>query len=337
MDAVNLDAMLARFDEHWSPKTIARVNDVPQPRENQVRVASGAPDDGGMPWSVSEDLDEFDRAAGPFLAARPTQNTVALTIAQTLHAEGPRAFGGAPLFGWWQPPGGPVAGACVQTPPYPLLIAGEPPGDAVRELADRLAAAGRPLPGVNSAEATASQFAQQWGLRTGAAASVYQRSRLYRLAGLVDPEPAPAGRARVAGAADRDLLIGWWQAFGREAGSLADGDSGRMVDSRLGHGGITLWEDGGRPVSMAALNRPAAGATRVGPVYTPPDLRGRGYASAVTAAVSRAALAAGAREVVLFTDLANPTSNALYQRLGYQPVEDRVILSFAPDPPTGPG
>jgi predicted GNAT family acetyltransferase len=83
---------------------------------------------------------------------------------------------------------------------------------------------------------------------------------------------------------------------------------------------------------MAALNRPAAGATRVGPVYTPPDLRGRGYASAVTAAVSRAALAAGAQEVVLFTDLANPTSNAIYRRLGYEPVEDRVILSFAAPP-----
>ena len=69
---------------------------------------------------------------------------------------------------------------------------------------------------------------------------------------------------------------------------------------------------------------------RVGPVYTPPGLRGRGYGGAATAAVSQAALGAGAREVVLYTDLANPTSNALYQRLGYRPVEDRVVLSFEP-------
>jgi predicted GNAT family acetyltransferase len=69
---------------------------------------------------------------------------------------------------------------------------------------------------------------------------------------------------------------------------------------------------------------------RVGPVYTPPELRGRGYAGAATAAASQAALDVGVREVVLYTDLANPTSNALYQRLGYRPVEDRVVFSFEP-------
>jgi predicted GNAT family acetyltransferase len=69
---------------------------------------------------------------------------------------------------------------------------------------------------------------------------------------------------------------------------------------------------------------------RVGPVYTPPEHRGLGYAGAVTATVSRAALDAGACEVVLFTDLANPVSNALYRRIGYQPVSDRAVLSFTP-------
>ncbi len=79
---------------------------------------------------------------------------------------------------------------------------------------------------------------------------------------------------------------------------------------------------------MAGLTRPAAGQVRVGPVYTPPALRDRGYRGAVTAAVSRAALDAGATEVLLFTDLANPTSNARYQRLGYETVADRAIYSF---------
>jgi predicted GNAT family acetyltransferase len=82
---------------------------------------------------------------------------------------------------------------------------------------------------------------------------------------------------------------------------------------------------------VAGPVRPAAGVVRVGPVYTPPALRGRGYAGAVTGAVTSAAIAAGAREVVLFTDLANPTSNALYRRLGYQPVTDRVVLRFSSD------
>jgi predicted GNAT family acetyltransferase len=101
-----------------------------------------------------------------------------------------------------------------------------------------------------------------------------------------------------------------------------------LVEDRIGYGGLTLWEADGVPVSLAGLTRTVAGAVRVGPVYTPPALRGRGYAAAVTAAVSRAALGAGAREVLLFTDLANPTSNALYQRIGYVPVTDRVVLDF---------
>jgi RimJ/RimL family protein N-acetyltransferase len=283
-----------------------------------------------MPWTISEDLDEFDRAAGPFLRERSARNTVALTIIQTLHTDGLHAFGpGDPMFGWWQPPGGAVAAAFLQSPPYPLLIVSDAPAGAVRDLADQLAAAARPLPGVNSAEPAAREFAGQWQQRTGAAAAVHQRNRLYRLAGLTDPSPVPGGRARVAGRADRDLLVAWWAAFMREAGQLAEGDPGLMADSRLAHDGITVWEDGGRPVSMAGVSRQVAGTARVGPVYTPPELRGRGYGGAVTAAVTRAALDAGATEVVLFTDLANPTSNALYQRLGYQPVEDRVILSFS--------
>ena len=102
------------------------------------------------------------------------------------------------------------------------------------------------------------------------------------------------------------------------------------MNERLGYGGITVWQVGAVPVSMAGRTRTVAGMVRVAPVYTPPELRGRGYAGAATAAVSQAALDAGVREVVLYTDLANPTSNALYQRLGYRPVEDRVVFSFEP-------
>ena len=102
------------------------------------------------------------------------------------------------------------------------------------------------------------------------------------------------------------------------------------MDERLGYGGLIVWAVGGVRVSIAGRTRAVAGMVRLGPVYTPQELRGRGYAGAATAAVSQAALDAGVREVVLYTDLANPTSNALYQRLGYRPVEDRVVLSFEP-------
>jgi len=282
-----------------------------------------------MAWTISKDLDEFAAQARPFLRERPARNTIELTVIETLRATGLHTFGeDAPLFGWWQPPGGPVAGTCLQTPPFPLLLASAP-DRAAAELAASLAASGRELPGVNASAAAAGQFAGYWRERTGATATERMRNRLYRLGDLVPPRPARPGQARVAGGADLDLLVDWFRAFGREAAVVADQDPVRAVRDRLGYGGLTLWEAEGVPVAMAGLTRQVAAMTRVGPVYTPPGLRRRGYAGAVTAAVSQAALDAGAAEVLLFTDLANPTSNSLYQRLGYHPVEDRVVLSFS--------
>jgi predicted GNAT family acetyltransferase len=101
-----------------------------------------------------------------------------------------------------------------------------------------------------------------------------------------------------------------------------------VVDDRLSFGGLVIWEEAGTPVSLAGRTRPAAGLARVGPVYTPPEQRGRGFGAAVTAAVTQAALDGGAEGVMLFTDLDNPTSNTLYQRLGYRPVTDWVVLRF---------
>jgi RimJ/RimL family protein N-acetyltransferase len=199
---------------------------------------------------------------------------------------------------------------------------------AAAELAAELARAGRLVLGINAEQETADAFAAAWRHCTAADAQVHRRMRLFRLGDLIPPDPRPEGSARPAAEPDRDLLITWFDAFAREVGDLADEDHAAAVDERLSYGGITIWEAGGAPVSIAGLTRAVAGMVRVGPVYTPPELRGRGYAGAATAAVSQAARDAGAQEVVLYTDLANPTSNALYQRLGYRPVEDRIVLSY---------
>ena len=126
------------------------------------------------------------------------------------------------------------------------------------------------------------------------------------------------------------MLISWHEAFSREVERGAHGPADRMVDDRLSYGGLMLWEADGRPAAMAGITRLVAGVARVAPVYTPPGHRRRGFGGAVTTAVSQAAIDAGAAEVVLYTDLANPTSNALYQRLGYRPVEERVLLDLLP-------
>jgi RimJ/RimL family protein N-acetyltransferase len=278
-----------------------------------------------MGWHTTTSVDEFLATAGEFLRSRPVENTIPLTVATTLRERGPHYYSAEdPLFGWYVTGDGRVDGAFLHTPPYPLLLTAVPAG-ATTELGELLA--DRPLAGVNALTADAEAYARAWRDRTGGRTEPGRLSRLFRLDELTPPTPPP-GRARVAGPADRDLLIKWVEAFHRDIDE-EQGDIDKLVDDKLSHGGMTLWEVDGTPVSMAGLSRPEAGMVRVMAVYTPPELRGRGYGGAVTTAVSRAALDAGADDVVLFTDLANPTSNALYQRLGYRPVEDRSLVEFA--------
>jgi GNAT superfamily N-acetyltransferase len=283
-----------------------------------------------MGWQFTQDVEEYVAAAGPLLAARPAEHTVSLTVVENALA---RVRGAAPpahgeTFGFWTGPGGGVGGAVSWTPPYEVLLA-VVPEEALRPLAEALLAAGRRPPGVNGATTLAVEFAAVWSALTGERATLGFAMRLYRLGELVPPDPPPPGRARPATAADTDLLVEWMHGFGRDAGAPLHDVAGAVAD-RLGFAGLTLWEDDdGSPVSLAGTTRPAAGVVRVGPVYTPRERRRRGWGAAVTAAASLAALDRGAREVVLFTDLANPTSNALYRRLGYREVCDRAVLAFA--------
>jgi len=280
-----------------------------------------------MAWTLTGDVAEYLTTAGDFLRSRAAENTVQLAATETVRVRGPAAFGDeAPLFGWWAAPGGPVTAAFMHTPPFGVTLT-PAPADVAAALAETFAARGRFPAWVMADTTTAPSFAAAWERYTGQPARVGRRSRLYRLGRLLPPDPAPPGRARVATTADSGLLLDWLEAFGREADGHGGPDLQRTVADRLSYGGLTLWESGG-PVSMAGVTRAVAGQARVGPVYTPPERRGKGFGGAVTAAVSQAAKDAGVGEVLLYTDLANPTSNALYQRLGYEPVSDSVQLLF---------
>jgi hypothetical protein len=265
-------------------------------------------------WSITPDVDEFHAGAGPSLLARPAENALLLTIAARITAQPSGAYSDRqPLFGWH-----PDGSAFVWTPPFPLVLG----GPATPGAADELAGLVDDVPAINSTDEPARAFAGAWCQRTGATALPGTRSRLYRLDELVPP--AVPGRSRVADTGDRDLMISWVTAFAEEAHEpLAT--PAATIDNRLGEGGFTLWEDDGAPVAFAGVHAPAGGVVRVGPVYTPPANRGRGYGSAVTAAVSAAA---APHLAVLFTDLANPTSNSIYIKIGYRPVEDRQIFTF---------
>ena len=221
----------------------------------------------------------------------------------------------------------------MHTPEFPVLLSSHMSGQAAATLASDLAAAGRQLLGVNAAQEAADVFAAAWADRTGDAVTMHRRMRLFRLSELIRPAPEPDGAARLATERDRDLLAGWFDAFARDVGDPPRHDNCAVVDERLGYGGITVWEARRVPVSIACATEDRGRDGARGSRLTPPELRGRGYAGAATAAASQAALDVGVREVVLYTDLANPTSNALYLRLGYRPVEDRVVFPSQPDAP----
>ncbi|MEU8973885.1 GNAT family N-acetyltransferase [Streptomyces monashensis] len=286
-------------------------------------------------WYLTEDLDEFLARAGDFLHSRPALHTVPLTVTDALRRRGPHIYGPeAPVFGILPAAGGgpdgggPIRAVLLHTLPFPVHVTPLTPDEA-DALAARLADLDHPVPGISAARETAEAFAAAWQRRTGAAGSVRQRQRLYRLAELTVPEPRPAGRARIADQGDRELLARWYGAFHDDVGTSRGQDPGEWADARLAHDGATLWETpDGTPVSLAGVTPRIAGQVRIAPVYTPAELRGRGYAGAATAAASRAAREAGATEVVLFTDLANPTSNGLYQRIGYRPVTDFAVWGF---------
>jgi GNAT superfamily N-acetyltransferase len=279
-----------------------------------------------MTWELTDDVERFAETAGDFLRSRPVPHTVLLTLVDSVRRQGPHAYGrGDPVFGWWRTSVGAVGGVLLQTPPRPVMFSEIPPEAvpaAVAALADR------PLPGVNVVADVAEVFGEEWRRRTGATITMGLRSRLHRLETLIPPAEPPPGTARTADGADRDLLLRWVRAFHGAIGE-EEGDLGANVDDRISYGAATLWEVDGEPVSMAMRSRPAAGMIRVQLVYTPAELRGHGYAGAATSAATEAALAAGARDVVLFTDLANPISNWIYRKLGYRPVEDRTVVQFS--------
>jgi predicted GNAT family acetyltransferase len=286
-----------------------------------------------MAWTLTPDVETWLGRAGAFLRERAAENTVPLTVAETLRAMGQESIGGGDaLFGWWAEADGPVAGAFMNTPPYGVALS--PMAlPAAEDLAGALMEAGRNVPSVFGRPESARAFAAQWSARTGCSTELRRSSWLFVLGTLAPPSPPPAGGARVATAADAGVLRAWLRAFHEEAdpSAPANVEEGIVAD-RLRYGGFTLWEAGGEPVALAGASRPAAGQVRIGPVYTPPRWRGRGFGGAVTAAVAEAALAAGTPTVVLYTDQSNPTSNALYQRLGFQPVADQVLIGFGPAP-----
>ncbi|BBY15843.1 GNAT family N-acetyltransferase [Mycolicibacterium litorale] len=273
------------------------------------------------------DVEDFASSAVPWYARRPLVHTVELTLLR----EGVPSDEVPLLMTVWDGAGAgaELLGAAIRTPPLPLLCGGlstAPTGEVVGDMV----AAGLTLPGARGPRGATEPFARQWCDATGAVPTPTSAERLYRLGTLTAPSGVPGGH-RVARKADEPVLVKYQCEFAAEAfGHVPDPARAAASLTAAAEAGnaYLLWTAAGAPVSMAGVRRPAAGVSRIGPVYTAPEVRGRGYGAAVTAAACRWALAAGATQVVLFADLDNPTSNRVYQRLGFVPVGDSVTVDF---------
>ena len=270
------------------------------------------------------DVDAFLAAAGPFLAEREAEHNLLLGIASNLQA-GLVPASSEPNDFFVCRAAGRIVLAALRTPPHNLVLSEVDDLAALTALAD--ATTELQLPGVSGPSGPAGEFAERWAGAVGRPPRLVLAERIFRLT-RVRPPAAPPGRLRLATPADRALLVDWFQAFTDEA--LPPGtppfDPG-LVDRRIAGGGIYLWDDDG-PVAFASVGSRTPNGARVGPVYTPPDRRGRGYASACVAGASQERLDSGLRFLFLFTDLANPTANHIYEAIGYEPVRDVDIWRF---------
>lgn len=276
--------------------------------------------------------DAFLEAAGPTLELRETENSLMLGIAQRVAAN-PDGCAAPPFLATVRDEQGIVL-AALMTPPWPVLLSAPRPSDEAVSLVRACLREGDwPVHGVTAPPALAAAFAEGWTADTGCTAEAAVATRVHELTE-VSPVAYSPGAFVQAGPEHLDLLVAWTLAFSEEAMPDDPRDEEHIraaTEARIAAGDIALWVDGA-PVSTALRSRPMARSVSIGGVYTPPELRGRGYATSCVARLSQAILDSGKPFCYLFTDLANPTSNKIYARIGYRPVADFQQYRFRARP-----
>jgi len=273
---------------------------------------------------------EFLERAGTLLQADEARHNLILALAWLLH-DRPEVY---PEFGLWvvEEAGAPAAAALI-TPPFNLVLADADPR-ALSPLVLAVRDSGLTVPGVVGNRPTVDRFNEVWGLSAGVGPKLRMAQGVFAL-GRVRPTGPVPGVPRSAVPEDRALVVEWMAAFNAEALPEEPDEPWRrerMVDHRLNpqvtDAGFWVWEDEGEAVSLVGFGGPTPGGARLGPVYTPPRSRRRGYGTALVAAVSGWLLEHGRRRCFLYTDLANPTSNAIYRRIGYEQVAESAEFAY---------
>lgn len=266
-----------------------------------------------------------DEAVGSFLHQDPVRHNVMCTLVSD------RRRTTQPIRFWWAERSGRVCGALFQSPDtFPVLVS-TLADEAIGPLAGALAeTADPPILGLNGSAVDSSRLAGAYATAARRPGRPVEAMRIYEIEQLAMPQPVRGHRRRAA-EDDLDTVVEWLAGFDSETGvdtARPEPDANRTRGQGFVESGrLHLWESDGVPVAATVVSTAEAGVVRVGFVYTPLSLRGQGYASALVAEVSDEVLRGGHR-CILYTQMTNPTSNSIYQRLGYRPVDEQVRYTF---------
>jgi GNAT superfamily N-acetyltransferase len=277
-------------------------------------------------WTLAgpEQRLEFAELVRPVLELDPVGNTNILTTVGRLPTDEDRPHA-EDCYGYWTDGEGRIRAAFVAGHRHAITLSADVPERAAAELAPAWQKSGRARPaGVFGRVPTAERIAADWAkLAGGTYRAVPKRAfRLFSFDEPTPPDPAPRGEARRTTLDEAGLATAWDKAFCEECGFLTVEDRAPFVRTAIEQRRQMLWTVDAVPVAQAVHTPIIAGTARIVGVYTPPEHRRNGYAAGLTWAITQQALADGAERVVLHTDLSNPTSNAVYQRLGFRPVHD---------------
>lgn len=280
-----------------------------------------------MEFSISRysNARTFLEAVGECLYDRETINNLILGVSeQLIHA--PEAYRN-PFFASVEDSGGQVRCAVVMTPPHNMILAeGEDFAEAIPFLVAYLQDEDLKIPGIIGPVHITEPFVSFWVQNTQLNSRIEMNQKIYELRTVHLP-PVPPGCMRMALLEDLPIVQKFLASFNQEIVGVSEDTSKESVQKRILNGQIFVWDREGQLVSMALKTRPIAHSITISGVYTPPEHRRQGYASALVARLSQHLLDSGYRFVNLFTDLANPTSNRIYRKIGYHPVCDfRMVL-----------
>jgi predicted GNAT family acetyltransferase len=270
---------------------------------------------------------DFLRKAEAFLMENEAENN--LILGQATRLSRGETTGASPSIFYAVEEDGRLLSAAMHTPPYRLVLT-RGPGPAIATIADYVARKKVDLAGVIGPQEPVTLFTRAWGKLSRDKIKSGHRLRIYQVENLKPPPPV-SGTLEPAAPRDLDLLHQWNIAFTKSVEQPLTGNERTMAERSIKEGRLFIWKDP-QPVSMAAWAGPTPRGVRINMVYTPPEFRRRGYASAAVSTLTKRLLDSGRKFCFLYTDLGNATSNKIYQQMGYQPVCDITEIDFEKSP-----